>query len=194
MTRDDDPSIQLFRDQSRSKRPSVSQPDRGSGGVGSPPVLGQYNAKYSGNYPTTATQLPQLPQLPTSHNPETQPANLTNFPGYGPTTVGRYPSYPPLDNIAKTEYPAGLYDPQAGIYNGNGINRTDPMSISADLQARMSSYGFNHHTLEQAAAAQYAAAANHGYADMYKGQGRVSYNAKCGDDGWCWCEITLHVT
>jgi hypothetical protein len=83
--------------------------------------------------------------------------------------MGRYPGYPQIDNLGKAEYPNGLYD--QSLYNGGGLARADNVPGISDfqLQARMSTFGFAGNTsLDHAAAAQYAVAAQNGY-DMYKG-------------------------
>ena len=116
-----------------------------------------FEAKYNSNY--------AAPQVPPSE------ANLTNFTGYG-GGMGRYPGYPQIENLAKAEYPSGLYD--QSLYNGGGLGRTDNVPGISDFQARMSSFGFaGNPSLDHAAAAQYAVAAQNGY-DMYKG--RFPYN------------------
>ena len=129
--------------------------------AGSVTNTNNFETKYNTNYAS--------PQVPPSE------ANLSNFTGYT-SGMGRYPGpgYPQLDNLAKTEYSNGLYD--QSLYNGGGLPRTDNVPGISDfqLQARMSSFGFAGNTsLDHAAAAQYAVAAQNGY-DMYKGQ--VPYN------------------
>ena len=118
------------------------------------PDSNNFEAKYNGNYAS--------PQVPPSE------ANLSNFTGY-PPGMGRYSGYPQIDNLGKAEYTNGLYD--QSLYNGGGLARADNVPGISDfqLQARMSTFGFGGNpSLEHAAAAQYAVAAQGGY-EMYKG-------------------------